>query len=155
MYTLILMGTVGDLSYNLKGGTFFDADGISFVDYQHFNGNQTRVGTSFRYTDVFNLLPYYQLSTNKSYFEGHVEHNFKGWIFGKIPGLNQLNFNLVAGAHFLGTEGNNPYTEISIGLDNLGWGKFRFLRLDYVHSYFNGESKGAFVFGLIFLNLIE
>ena len=92
---------------------------------------------------------------SKSYFEGHVEHNFKGWILGKIPGLNQLNFNLVAGAHFLSTEGNNPYTEISIGLDNLGWGKFRFLRLDYVHSYFNGESKGAFVFGLIFLNLIE
>lgn len=151
----INLGTVGDLVYNLRGGTFFDADGISFVDYRHFNGNLTQVGTSFRYIDIFNLLPYYQLSTNKSYFEGHLEHNFKGWILGKIPGLNQLNFNLVAGAHFLSTEGNNPYTELSIGLGNLGWGKFRFLRVDYVHSYFNGNSKGAFVFGLIFLNLID
>ncbi|MBL4662430.1 MAG: carboxypeptidase-like regulatory domain-containing protein, partial [Flavobacteriaceae bacterium] len=116
------LGNLGDFTYNLKGGTFFDADEISFVDFQHFNGNQTRVGTSSKYANVFNLLPYYQLSTNKSYFEGHVEQNFKGWILGKIPGINQLNFNLVAGAHFLSTEDRKPYSELSIGLDNLGWG---------------------------------
>jgi len=151
----INLGNLGDFTYNLKGGTFFDAEDISFVDYQHFNGNQTRVGTSFRYTNVFNLLPYYELSTNKSYFEGHVEHNFKGYLLGKIPGINQLNFNLVAGAHFLSTEDRKPYSEVSIGLDNLGWGKFRFLRVDYVTSYYNGNSNGAFVFGLKFLNLLD
>lgn len=151
----INMGNVGDFTYNLKGGTFFDAEDISFVDYQHFNGNQTRVGTSFRYTNVFNLLPYYELSTNKSYFEGHVEHNFEGYLLGKIPGINQLNFNLVAGAHFLSTQDRKPYSEVSIGLDNLGWGKFRFLRVDYVTSYYEGSSNGAFVFGLKFLNLLD
>jgi hypothetical protein len=151
----INMGNVGEFAYNLKGGTFFDADAISFVDYRHFNGNQTRVGTSFRYTDVFNLMPYYQFSTNKSYFEGHAEHNFKGFLLGKIPGINQLNFNLVAGAHFLSTETRKPYSELSIGLDNLGWGKFRFLRVDYVKSYYNGGGDAAFVFGLKFLNLID
>jgi len=149
------LGNVGEFAYNLKGGTFFDGDDISFADYQHFNGNQTRVGTSFRYTNVFNLMPYYTFSTNKSYFEGHAEHNFKGFILGKFPGLNQLNFNLVAGAHYLSTKTNRPYRELSIGLDNLGWGKFRFLRVDYVHSYFQGSSQGAFVFGLKFLNLID
>lgn len=148
-------GSLGDFAYNLKGGTFFNGDDISFVDYQHFNGNQTRVGTSFRYTNVFNLLPYYDLSTNKSYFEGHIEHNFKGYLLGKIPGINQLNFNLVAGAHTLNIDGNKPYTEFSIGLDNLGWGNFRFLRLDYVRSYYNGVGDGAFVFGLKLLNFID
>ncbi|MEM7086213.1 MAG: DUF5686 and carboxypeptidase regulatory-like domain-containing protein [Bacteroidota bacterium] len=151
----INLGNVGDFTYNLKGGIFFDADDISFVDYQHFNGNQTRVGTSSRYTNVFNLLPYYELSTNKGYFEGHLEHNFKGYLLGKIPGINQLNFNLVAGAHFLSTQDRKPYSEVSIGLDNLGWGKFRFLRVDYVTSYYNGNSEGAFVFGLKFLNLFN
>ncbi|MEL6809873.1 MAG: DUF5686 and carboxypeptidase regulatory-like domain-containing protein [Bacteroidota bacterium] len=151
----VSMGNLGNLRYNLKGGTFLDADEISFVDYQHFNGNQTRIGTSFNYTNVFNLLPYYDLSTNKSYFEGHVEHNFEGWVLGKIPGINALNFNLVAGAHFLSTEDRKPYTEFSIGLDNLGWGKFRFLRVDYVKSYYNGGSDGAFIFGLKFLNLFN
>jgi len=148
-------GNKGEFAYNLKGGTFFNGDDISFVDYQHFNGNQTRIGTSGSYTNVFNLLPYYDLSTNQSYFEGHFEHDFKGWILGKIPGINQLNFNLVTGAHILSINGAKPYQELSIGIDNLGWGKFRFLRLDYVKSYYNGGSDGAFVFGLKFLNFID
>ena len=151
----IRLGNKGNFTYNLKGGTFFNGDNISFVDYQHFNGNQTRVGTSFKYTDVFNLLPYYDLSTNKSYFEGHLEHDFRGWILGKIPGINQLNFNLVAGAHMLSVDGKKPYSEVSLGIDNLGWGKFRFLRVDYVKSYYNGVSDGAFIFGLKFLNLFD
>ncbi len=150
----ISLGNKGEFFYNLKGGTFANGDGISFVDYKHFNGNQTRVGTSSNYTDVFNLMPYYSFSTNKSYFEGHLEHDFKGWILGKIPGINQLNFNFVVGAHFLGTETKKPYSEFSVGLDNLGFGKFRFLRLDYVRSYYDGEGKGTFVFGLKFLDVV-
>lgn len=151
----INLSNKGRMSYNLRAGTFINGDAISFADYQHFNGNQTRVGTSSRYTNVFNLLPYYALSTNGSYFEGHLEHDFRGFILGKIPLINKLNFNLVAGAHFLSTENNKPYSELSLGIDNLGFGKFRFLRLDYVHSFFNGNDKGAFVFGLTFLNIIE
>ena len=155
LYQSINTGNKGEFAYRLKGGTFFNADNISFVDYQHFNGNQTRIGTSSNYTNVFNLLPYYQLSTNKSYFEGHVEHDFKGWILGKIPGINQLNFNLVAGAHLLSIENNKPYSEFSVGIDNLGIGNFRFLRLDYVRSYYNGGSDGAFIFGLKFLGFLD
>ncbi|MDN3723864.1 DUF5686 and carboxypeptidase regulatory-like domain-containing protein [Aequorivita sp. SDUM287046] len=148
------LGNKGQFNYNLKGGTFLNGDGISFVDYKHFNGNQTRVGTSPNYTNVFNLMPYYDFSTHKSYFEGHVEHDFRGWILGKIPGINQLNLNLVAGAHFLGTEARKPYSEFSVGIDNLGFGKFRLLRVDYVRSFYNGGGYGAFIFGLKFLDLL-
>jgi len=155
IYQRINTGNKGEFIYRLKGGTYFNGEGISFADYQHFNGNQTRVGTSFNYTNTFNLLPYYDLSTNQSYFEGHIEHDFRGWILGKIPGINALNFNLVAGAHMLSIDGNKPYTEFSLGIDNLGWGKFRFLRLDYVRSNYNGVGDGAFIFGLKFLNLLD
>lgn len=155
LYQKITIGNKGDFRYRLKGGTFFNADNISFVDFQHFNDNQTRVGTASRYTNVFNLLPYYQLSTNKSYAEAHLEHDFRGWILGKIPGINALNFNLVAGAHALTIDGKKPYTEVSLGIDNLGIGSFRFLRLDYVRSFYNGQSEGAFIFGLKFLNFID
>lgn len=150
----LFLGNKGELNYNLKGGVFANGDGISFVDYKHFNGNQTRVGTASNYTNVFNLMPYYQFSTNKSYFEGHLEHDFRGWVLGKIPGINQLNFNLIVGAHILGTEEQKPYSEFSVGLDNVGFGKFRFLRIDYVRSYYNGESMGAIVFGLKFLGIV-
>lgn len=149
------LGAVGEFSYNLKGGTFLHGTAISFVDYQHFNGNQTRIGSGSSYTNVFNLLPYYALSTNSNYFEGHAEHNFKGWVLGKIPGINRLNFNLILGGHVLHTEDQKPYSELSVGLDNIGWGKYRFLRLDYVNSFYEGQSEGAFIFGLKFLGVFD
>lgn len=143
------IGNKGRFRYNAKAGTFLNtADGIIFVDFQHFNGNQTRIGRG-SYLDRFNLLPYYSRSTNDSYLEAHAEHDFKGWILGKIPGINILNFNLVVGGHLLSTAEGRPYTEYSVGLDNIGWGKYRFLRVDYVRSQGLGSrTDGAFVFGL-------
>jgi len=154
IYQNFSVANKGELYYRVKAGTFFSADDISFVDYQHFNGNQTQVGTRANYTNVFNALPYYDLSTNKSYLEGHLEHDFKGWILGKIPGVNTLNFNLVVGAHLLASQERKPYTEFSIGIDNLGFGKYRLLRVDYVRSNFNGAQRGTFVFGLKFLGIL-
>lgn len=145
----------GFFNYNLRAGTFFNADDIAFVDFQHFNGNQTKVGSSGSYTNVFNNLPYYELSTNTSYLEFHAEHDFKGFILGKIPGLNKLNFSLVGGFHLLSTDGNAPYYEYTVGIDNIGWGKLRLLRLDYVRSYQNGYRGDAIIFGLKFLNFID
>lgn len=144
----------GELGYNLKAGTFFNTEGVSFIDHRHFNGNQTRVGVSSKYLNNFNLLPYYEMSTTRNYAEAHMEHDFKGWVLGKLPLINTLNYNLVIGAHQLIREDRSPYTEFSIGLDNLGIGKFRFLRLDYVTSLYRGNREGAFIFGLKFLNML-
>ena len=97
----------------------------------------------------FNVLPYYERSTNTGYFEAHAEHNFKGWVLGKIPGINKLNFNLVAGAHLLSTQDQRLYRELNVGLSNVGWGKFRLLRVDYVYGQGAlGGNKGAFLIGL-------
>ena len=140
----------GRFNYNIRAGQFFNADDIAFVDYKHFNGNQTHVSTAGNYTNVFNDLNYYTASTNDNYLEAHVEHDFNGYILGKIPLLNKLNFNLVVGAHNLATADNKPYQEFTIGLDNIGWGKWRFLRFDYIRSYQNGYQGDALVFGLKF-----
>ncbi|MDT0650147.1 DUF5686 and carboxypeptidase regulatory-like domain-containing protein [Autumnicola edwardsiae] len=145
----ISLGNKGEFGYSASGGTFLNAEDIAFVDYQHFNGNQTRIGFG-SYLQTFNLLPYYALSTNQTYAEGHLEHNFQGWILGKIPFLNKLNYNLILGAHALYTQENKPYSEYSVGIDNLGFGKYRFLRLDYVVSNQDGNRDGAFIFGLKF-----
>ena len=140
----------GRFSYNIRAGKFFNAENIAFMDYQHFNGNQINVSRRGNYTDVFNNLGYYDLSTNDSYLEMHAEHDFNGFILGKIPGLNKLNFNLIIGAHNLATPDNKPYQEFTIGIDNIGWGKFRFLRFDYVRSYQSGFQNDALLFGLKF-----
>jgi hypothetical protein len=143
------LGNKGRFDYNIKAGKFFNADDIAFVDYQHFNGNQTQIGAG-SYLNVFNNLPYYAASTNDSYLEMHAEHDFNGFLLGRVPLLKKLNFNLVVGAHALATPDNTPYQEYTIGLDNIGWGKFRFLRLDYVRSYQSGFQSDAILFGLKF-----
>ena len=143
------LGNKGQFEYLINGGIFSNAEEISLVDYRHFNGNQTRIGFG-SYVGKFNLMPYYNFSTNDNYAEFHAEHDFQGWALGKLPLINKLNFNLVLGAHLLTTAERNPYTEYSVGLDNLGFGKYRFLRLDYVVSEFNGKRDGAFIFGLKF-----
>ncbi|WP_412985389.1 DUF5686 and carboxypeptidase regulatory-like domain-containing protein [Pontimicrobium sp. IMCC45349] len=147
----LTLGNKGNFKYYVAAGKFFNADDISFIDYQHFNGNQTHVSLlGSMLPNTFNNLPYYDLSTNKSYTEMHAEHNFKGYILGKIPLLNKLNFNLILGAHNLSTTDNKPYQEYNIGIGNIGWKTFRFLRVDYVRSYQGGFINDAFVFGLTF-----
>lgn len=150
LYQSFNVANKGRFSYNLRAGKFFNADDISFVDFQHFNGNQIHVSQRGNYTDVFNNLGYYDLSTNDSYLEMHAEHDFNGFIMSRVPLLKKLNFNLVIGAHALATPDFKPYQEYSIGLDNIGWGKWRFLRVDYVRSYQSGFVSDAIVFGLKF-----
>jgi Family of unknown function (DUF5686)/CarboxypepD_reg-like domain len=149
------IGNKGEMQMNLKGGKFFNGENISFVDYKHFNGNQTHIANGGSYLNVFNNLPYYAMSTNDSYFETHIEHNDKGYIMNKIPLFNKLQSQLVLGFHNLAVPNQKPYQEFTIGLDNLGYGKLRLFRVDYVRSYQNGYQGDAIVFGLKFLNLIE
>ncbi len=143
------IGNKGEFQYLINGGVFSNADEISLVDFQHFNANQTRIGFG-SYLGKFNLMSYYNFSTNQNYAEFHAEHDFQGWALGKLPLLNKLNFNLILGAHRLATDGRDPYSEYSVGIDNIGFGKYRFLRLDYVVSDFGGKTDGAFIFGLKF-----
>ena len=137
----------GNFSYMLKGGAFFNAEEMAFVDYKHFNGNLTHIKLSDQIYQ-FNLLPYYSASTNEEYGELHVEHNFQGWILGKIPFVNKLNFNMVAGVNALWTTGNKPYSEYSVGMSNIGFGKFRFLRVDYVRAYQGTWQDDGVMFGI-------
>ena len=74
----------------------------------------------------------------------------KGYILNKIPLLSKLNFNLVAGAKLAASEDFKPYNEFSLGLDNIGFGKYRFLRVDYVRSYQSGFLNDAVMFGISF-----
>lgn len=139
----------GRFSYNLKAGTFLEADNISFVDYQHFNGNRTRI-TRGNYLNSFFLLPYYDLSTNQSYFEAHLEQNFQGFIMGKIPLLNKLKSHLILSGKTLSVSNNSPYYEWGVSLGNLGWKKFRFFRIGFVQSHFEGITESGLNVGIQF-----
>ena len=140
----------GYFGYHLKVGGFLDIYDTSFVDFKHFNGNRNRISTNKDYLNSFFVLPYYDFSTDNAYFEGHLEYDFRGYLLEKIPLLNLLNAHLILDAKLLSTSENQPYSEISVGLGNLGWNSFRFLRIDFAQSYIGGIKEQWLNFGIQF-----
>ncbi|HRN99699.1 MAG TPA: DUF5686 family protein, partial [Flavobacterium sp.] len=151
----IELGNKGLLGLNSRAGKFFNADGINFADYQHFNGNLTHVGQTERYLNVFNLLPYYTASTNDQYVESHLEWDDRGFIMNKIPLLNKLQSTLVLGFHHLAIPQMKPYMEYTVGLNKLGIGKAKFLRVDYIRNQQGENSSDGVIFGLTLLNVLD
>ena len=138
-------GNFGNLSYNLRGGIFLKKKNIAFMDNLQTNGNLLTFPFDNELNN-FNILEYYKFFTNDKYAEAHVEHNFKGAILGKIPLINKLNFHLIGGAKTLLMADRKPYTEYSIGLGNVGFGKWRFLRIDYVKSFYGNVENNGLLF---------
>jgi hypothetical protein len=58
-----------------------------------------------------------------------MEHNDQGYIMNKIPLLNKLKSTMNIGFHTLAIPNTKPYSEFTVGLDNLGFGKFKCLEL--------------------------
>ncbi|SDS34114.1 CarboxypepD_reg-like domain-containing protein [Polaribacter sp. KT25b] len=140
-------GNYGKLAYNIRAGVFLEKKNIAFMDNLQVNGNQLKYNLSDQLNN-FGLLEYYKFYTNDKYAEAHISHNFKGALLGKIPLINKLNFHLIGGAKSLIMADKNPYTEYSVGLDNIGFGKWRFLRVDYVKSFNAGIKNDGFLFSL-------
>jgi hypothetical protein len=147
----INFGNYGEFGYNIRGGAFLKKKDIAFMDYLQPIGNQLTFVTDNQ-LNSFGLLNYYQFFTNDKYAEAHIQHNFKGAILGRIPLLNKLNFHLVGGVKSLFMADKKPYSEYSVGLDNIGFGKWRFLRVEYVRSNYAGITNDGFLFKLKFLN---
>ena len=55
---------------------------------------------------------------------------------------------MVGGVKALIMTDKNPYTEYFAGLGNIGFGKWRFLRIEYVRSNHAGIKNDGFLFKL-------
>ena len=149
------IGNFGELYTGFSIGQFFEQNKIPFTDFKHFNGNQTFIGSSAIYDKQFNLLPYYEYSTNKSYVEFHMEHDFRGFLINKVPLLNKTRYSFIVGFHLLHTPDKPTYKELSIGLNNFGFGKFRPFRIDYITSFSDRKTSHGVVLGIKVLDLIQ
>ena len=144
----LTLGTKGDFSYFVGGGTFLSNDSVPFVDHFHFAGNELLIHpTGFSRAGFLNL-PYYDFSTSDSFVQAHINHDFNGWILGRIPGLNRTGFSLVTGARVLETSDNPTYWEFNVGLNNVGWDLFRILRVNSVWSVQSGRSQWKLRIGI-------
>jgi hypothetical protein len=135
---------IGVLNYRLGMGGFFERNKVEVPDYQHFNGNISKLATA--YLNSFQILPIYEFSnTSKFYVLGHVEHHFNGFLTNKIPGFRKLNWYLVSGVnafHYSSTD----YTEFFVGFENI----LKSFRIDYYFSQKDGKKFDSnFRIGLV------
>lgn len=141
--TDIHLGTIGRSSFYFQAGTFLQADSsMFFADYQHFPGNQTNFILDGQFLDGFRALPYYHYSTTDSWVRAHWEHNFDGFLLDKVPLIRRAGLSLVANAAWLHTPQLDSYTELTVGIDRLGFGIARVLRFDLTASFLEGKYQG-------------
>ncbi|MEO7214048.1 DUF5686 and carboxypeptidase regulatory-like domain-containing protein [Mucilaginibacter sp.] len=110
----IPMGFYGKTSFYVGAGKFFNANSLFYTDYKHFSGNRVLFYDSG--INHFMLLDYYRYSTGDKYLEGHLEHNFSGFITNKIPLIRKLKLQEIFDVNYLYTPALKHYTELGFGL---------------------------------------
>jgi Family of unknown function (DUF5686)/CarboxypepD_reg-like domain len=132
------MGIAGYSEINAEFGAFLSKKRVSFVDYEHFNGNTTIWATNLNYLNGYFQLPFYEYSTIGNYLSAHWMHHFESYFFDKIPLIRKLAFKEVVRVAYLHTAELKNYAEFGLGIDNIGWGLFRILKIDASWKYKDG-----------------
>lgn len=142
----VKLNQFGSFSSNLNLSSIFNkSQDLLFIDYKHFNGNQTHIFDPTQNNTQFNLLPYYKYSTQNSAITLNVAYNDKGFIINKIPLLKHTQFNFIGNLNLLSTSNNKPYIEYATGFDNIGFGPYRIFKAQYT---FTNQNTHGFIFGI-------
>lgn len=116
-----------DVSLRAEIGTYYGQKPIYFLDYKHFNGNQTFVQTHQDFRD----LPYYQYSTNGGYAQIFAKVDFKRLLLTNIQYLQRKGWEERLYGNILLTKQIKHY-ELGYGIKGL----FGLLNAE-VYSVFN------------------
>ncbi|CAM1334082.1 DUF5686 family protein [Tenacibaculum aestuariivivum] len=151
----ILLGKFGVLDATLETGKIFGALPIGLLNI--IPANQTLSLTK----NTFSLLNYYDFVTD-TYLATHFEHHFNGFFLNRIPLLKKLKLrSLITFRGAYGTISykniaisksninynapNKPYYEYGIGIENIGYGNLRFLRIDAIWRSNYTPPAGSFI----------
>jgi len=127
----------GKGKYSIGTGGFFAKKNITFLDFKHFNGNQS-VYNTFE-INAYQLLDYYQYSTSGNYVEAHIQHQINALAIGR----KALQINPVLSINYLHTDLVN-HLEIGIGLEKI----LKYWRFDFYTAFQdNGFESAGIRFG--------
>lgn len=138
----ILLSKFGIFDATVEAGKTFGTVPISLLNAVPANQSFSLVKNTFA------LLNYYDFVTD-TYLATHFEHHFNGFILNRIPLLKKLKLrSLVTFRAAYGTISkenndinlsnvnynapNKVYYEYGVGLENIGYGNLRFLRIDAI-----------------------
>jgi hypothetical protein len=128
------VGAAGTLDYRLHMGGFLRDDYLGFPDYKHFPGNQITL-VSADPVASFRLLPYYEFSTNSTYLQAHLHHQFRKLMLTQIWQVQLMGIKENAFINHLYTADGGHFTELGYGIDNI----LRFLRLEGAFAFRDGQ----------------
>tara|TARA_B100001094_G_scaffold74994_1_gene71424 strand:- start:13263 stop:15791 length:2529 start_codon:yes stop_codon:yes gene_type:complete len=156
----------GILESNLELGKTFDPVPIALLTALPANQGYSLIPRTF------SLINYYDWISD-NYLLGHFEHHFNGFIMNKIPLLEKLKLRSLVTFRFAygsisndnisknkskivyNSPSNKPYYEYSLGIENIGFGNFKFFRADFIwrsdlHDTFltNSPKNGVPKFGI-------
>lgn len=126
-------GIRGQFFIDARAGSFLGTLPSVFVDYKHFDGNET----PFLMEDPvgsYRQLPYYLYSTSDKYVSAQVLYQFRKFLFTQLPVLRMTGVKELAYVSYLATPYSGNYIEVGYGLDNL----FRILRVEASASFIDG-----------------
>jgi len=106
----VLVGGFGRLFTTFEAGKIFGTVPLGLMGV--VPGNQSY----FLIENTYNLLDYYEFVTDE-YVSVHLEHNFNGRLFSRIPGLRNLNLREIIGIK--GIYGNVSQKNIDLNASNL------------------------------------
>lgn len=142
LYKPFLIGSWGKTFLTVEAGKNFSALPLPLLNVLPANQSYGLVPQTFA------LLNYYEFVTDQ-YATAHWEHHFNGKLLNQIPLLRELKLREVvflrAAAGSLGLESRmrnhtgfplqapdkNIYYEYGFGIENIGVGNLRFLRIDF------------------------
>lgn len=121
--------------------------------------------TYFLTPNTFALLDYYDFATD-AHIEGHFEQHFNGLLMNRIPLIKKLNlrslltfravYGTISKKHKSIDRSNilyvapdkRPYFEYGVGIENIGYGNLRPLRIDFIwrsnFKNYNGPASPKF-----------
>ena len=129
-----LLGT-SNVRFNV-GGFVGKEEGLTFIDFRHFSGNQTLLAANFAEPQ---LLDYYRYSTRRRYFEAHYDHHFNGFILNKLPLIRKLKWQEVGSLNYLHTAEIGNYLELGVGVEHI----FKILRVDFYTALKSSDPVGT------------
>lgn len=156
-----LLKSFGRLIVNVEAGKNFNTVPLALQNV--IPGNQS-YGLI---PNTFSLLNYYEFVTDE-YVTFHAEHHFNGKLLSYIPLVKRLKLREVAFYRtaignlsdaskninstniMLSAPSQKPYYEYGFGIENIGFGNIRMLRLDFTWRGNYLENPGAQKFGIKF-----
>jgi hypothetical protein len=149
----ITFGTIGISKYLVSAGRFLNDREIRIADQKFFRRSDKYFFSNPMYT--FQHLDT-ALRTTKTFFQGQYLHQFNGAIMNKIPLINKLKLQSLAGAGVLMLPENGySHSELYVGLSKSFQVKGQILKITtaYVSSV-NTETglRDGFKIGLDFYN---